>query len=135
MPSSEQQPEFFVDRNLGRHKVPQGLASAGFVVHTLASVYGSREETVTDVEWLTDAGAQHWIVLTKDDRIRWRKAEIEALAAARARVFCLTNANLRAEQQVAFFVTNKFRILQRARKPGPYIYGVYENTLRRVWPP
>lgn len=126
--------EFLVDRSLGRYVVPQGLAAAGFRVRTLASIYGSREEEITDVEWLVDAGAANWVVLTKDDRIRWRKVEIEALAAANVRVFCLTNANLTAPQQVAYFVTNKHRILQRARKPGPYIFGVYEKDIRRIWP-
>jgi len=50
------------------------------------------------------------------------------------RAFCLTNAQLRAEEQTKRFVDNINRILQRARKRGPYIYGVYEGRLERLWP-
>jgi len=35
----------------------------------------------TDETWLADAGRNHWIVLMKDDRIRYRPAELQALAA------------------------------------------------------
>jgi hypothetical protein len=26
------------------------------------------------------------------------------------------------------------RIIQRSRRPGPYMYGVYPEGLRRLWP-
>ncbi len=61
-------------------------------------------------------------------------AEREALMRAGVRAFCLTNAQLRAEEQTKRFVENINRILQRARKRGPYIYGVYEGRLERLWP-
>jgi hypothetical protein len=32
-------------------------------------------------------------------------------------------------------VNNLDRILRQARIPGPYIYGVYENRIERLWPP
>ncbi|MGH2865871.1 MAG: hypothetical protein ACRDJX_11575 [Solirubrobacteraceae bacterium] len=57
------------------------------------------------------------------------------MTVAGLRVFCLTSAGLRGEQQVERFVSNRHRIAQRARKPGPYICGVYERKLRRLWPP
>jgi len=63
----------------------------------------------------------------KDDAIRRRPAERDALTEARVRAFCLTNAQLRAAEQTARFVENRHRIVQAARKPGPYIYGVYER--------
>jgi hypothetical protein len=54
---------------------------------------------------------------------------------AAARVFCLTTAKLRGAEQTERFVHNRHRIVRQARKPGPYIYGVYENGLKRLWPP
>lgn len=74
------------------------------------------------------------IGLMKDDAIRRRPAEREALAEATLRTFCLTNAQLRAEEQSARFVGNLERILRQAEKPGPYIYGVYVGYIRRLWP-
>lgn len=136
-PSRQQpdQPEFLVDRSLGRHHLPGALRDLGFVVHTLADIYGERRaQEVEDQEWIERAGREGWVVLTKDDRIRYRKVERDAFVAAKLRVFCLTTAKLRANEQTARFVNNINRILQRLRKPGPYIYGVYEKRLERIWP-
>ena len=128
-------PEFLVDRSLGRHHLPNALRDLGCIVHTLADVYGEkRSQSVEDHEWLQRAGRNDWIVLTKDDRIRYRHVEREAFMSANLRVFCLTTAKLNAEQQTARFVDNINRIVQRARKSGPYIYGVYEGRLERIWP-
>ena len=105
------------------------------MVHTLASVYGEHPgQRVNDERWLREAGAQGWVALMKDDRIRRRPAERDALVEAGLRAFCLTNAQLRAAEQTERFVSNRHRIIQQARKPGPYIYGVYEGGLRRLWP-
>jgi PIN domain-containing protein len=128
-------PEFFIDRSLGRRHLAEALRARGQTVHTLSSVYGEQAgQSIADERWLHDAGAQGWIVLMKDDAIRRRPAERDALIAAGVRAFCLTNAQLRSAEQTARFVTNLNRILQQARKPGPYIYGVYDSTLRRLWP-
>lgn len=32
-------------------------------------------------------------------------------------------------------VLTKERIIRQAREPGPYIYGVYEGRISRIWPP
>lgn len=128
-------PEFLVDRSLGRHRLPNALRDRGLVVHTLAEVYGERRsQRISDREWIERAGRENWVVLTKDDRIRYRRVEREAFVAANLRVFCLTSANLRGDEQIARFVSNVNRILQRSQKPGPYIYGVYRNRLERIWP-
>jgi hypothetical protein len=137
MASKRQQPEpeFFVDRSLGK-SIVAGLRAVGLTVHSMADIYQERPgQLLADQVWLRDAGKNNWIVLTKDDAIRRRPAERDALTDAAVRVFCLTNRNLRAAQQTERFVTNRHRILQRARKPGPYVYGVYEKQLKRLWPP
>jgi hypothetical protein len=84
--------------------------------------------------WLRDAGLHAWVVLTKDDHIRRRPAERDALIEAAVRVFCLTNAQLRASEQIERFVGNRHRIIRRARKPGPFTDGVYRDGVRRLWP-
>ena len=102
----------------------------------MASVYGEkRAQEMADEEWLADVGQRGWVVLMKDTRIRRRPSERDALAAAGVRAFCLVSGQLRAEEQTARFVSNLGRILRQARTPGPYIYGVYENRIERLWPP
>jgi hypothetical protein len=128
-------PEFFIDRSLGRRHLAEALRALGLTVHTMALVYGERPaQEIADERWLRDVGAKGWIVLMKDDAIRRRPAELAALVDAGVRAFCLTNAQLRAAEQTERFVSNRHRIIQQARKPGPYIFGVYEDGIRRIWP-
>jgi len=128
--------EFFVDRSLGRHIVSDALRAAGAAVHVMADVYGERiGQGLADTEWLRDAGANGWVVLMKDDRIRYRPAELEALTAAGVRAFCLTNANLRGAEMAQRFVDQLPKIQRIASEyPGPYIYGVYADGIRALWP-
>lgn len=127
--------EFFIDRSLGRRHLAQALGDLGFTVHTMASVYGEQvAQELDDERWLADAGEHDWIVLMKDDAIRRRPAERDALSEAKVRAFCLTNAQLRASEQSARFVGNIERIQRQTKKPGPYIYGVYDGYIKRLWP-
>jgi hypothetical protein len=43
-----------------------------------------------DVVWLTEAGAQRWVVITHDDRIRYNQLEKQAALAAKVRFFSIT---------------------------------------------
>lgn len=128
-------PEFFIDRSLGRRIVADALSASGLVVHTMASVYGEEVgQGLRDETWLRDVGLRGWAVLMKDDAIRRRPAEREALIEGGVRAFCLTNAQLRGEEMARRFVDNRERILRQARQPGPYIYGVYDGRIARLWP-
>jgi hypothetical protein len=127
--------EFFLDRSLGK-SIGIALRAEGLIVHSMAEVYGEEQaQRLPDEVWLRDAGENDWIVLTKDDAIRRRPAEREAMIEAAVRVFCLTAAQLRGAEQTARFIQNRHRIMRQAEKPGPYIYGVYEKELKRLWPP
>lgn len=133
---SDSRPEFFVDRSLGRHVVPDALRAAGATVHVMADVYGERiGQGLADTEWLRDAGANGWVVLMKDNKVRHRPAELEALTTSGVRAFCLTNANLRATEMAQRFVDQLPRIQSIASEHlGPYIYGVYADGVRVLWP-
>jgi PIN like domain len=135
MPSPEEPtPEFFVDRSLGK-SIVEGLRATGLTVYSMADIYGEkRGQLLADEVWLRDAGKNDWIVLTKDDAIRRRPAERDVLTDAAVRVFCLTNRNMRGAEQTERFASNRHRILHQARRPGPYIYGVYAGGLKRLWP-
>lgn len=113
----------------------EALRAAGATVHTLASVYGEEPaQRVADVDWLALAGARDWAVLMKDDRIRRRPAELKALTTAGVRAFCVTNASLTGQEYAALLVRHRHRIVQRCRRAGPYIDGVYTHGLTRLWP-
>jgi PIN like domain len=57
---TEQSPEFFVDRSLGK-SIVKGLRAAGMTVLSMADVYGEeRAQLLPDEVWLRDAGEKGW---------------------------------------------------------------------------
>jgi hypothetical protein len=124
-------PTLFIDRSLGRRQVPDMLRAAGLRLHTLAEVYGiPADETIADVEWLTRAGREGWVVLMKDERIRYRPAERAAVLDHSVRAFCLTSGNLRATDMASLYLGVLDRIAAACAAPGPFLYGVSRQGLR-----
>jgi hypothetical protein len=58
--------------------VPDALRGAGLDVRVHDDLFPQGTE---DVIWLRDAGAHGWVVLTRDDRIRYNQLEKEAVLA------------------------------------------------------
>lgn len=114
--------------------VPNALRNAGVEVVTLANWYPETEEFVPDEEWIRDATQAGLVILMKDDRIRRRPHERQAILESGARAFVITNAALTGPAMAKLFVSNLNRIRQRSRHPGPYIYGVYPGRLERLFP-
>jgi hypothetical protein len=126
-------PELFLDRSLGRRQVPDLLRAAGLRLRTLAEVYGiPADETIADVDWLTRAGRERWIVLMKDERIRYRPAERAALVNHSVRAFCLTSGNLRAAEMAQLYIAVLDKLTVACAAPGPFLYVVSRSGLRRV---
>jgi hypothetical protein len=99
------------------------------------SVYGpDAEQQISDVRWVTEGAEQGWVLLSKDAKMRHRSVELAAIEAAGARVFLLTNQQLLSAEQNTIFLDNIHRIIRLARKPGPYVYGVYRDRVARLWP-
>lgn len=93
----------------------------------MVDVYGEEKaQRLADEVWLRDAGENDWIVLTKDDAIRRRPAERDALTAAAVRAFCLTAGHLRGAEQIERFVGNRHRILKQARSKALHLRRLRE---------
>jgi heme-degrading monooxygenase HmoA len=131
----QQPPEFFVDRSLGRHMVPEALRARGFTVHTMADVYPDGEdERVIDTRWITEADEAGWVALTKDERIFRNPEEQDALVRSRLCVFAITNQHLTGPEMAERLVVNINRIVQRSRKRGPFVDVIYRESVERRWP-
>jgi hypothetical protein len=58
-----------------------------------------------DLEWLTAIGKKNWIVVTRDERIRYRVAEKHAIRRAKVRAFVLAaQGDLRADMLAQNFL-------------------------------
>ncbi len=123
----------FLDRSLGRHKVPSLLREAGLVVVTLAEVYGiPHDETVGDTEWLEMVGREGWVAFTKDVEIRRNQLERERVGTSGVRLFCLSRQDLTAEAMASRFLTNLRQIARACQEPGPFIYAVHKSRIQKI---
>jgi PIN like domain len=126
-------PRFFVDRGLGKRHVPPVFQAAGFEVVLMSDLYPDGEDQlVGDDRWIEEVGALGLVALTKDTAIT--RAHTAALERSTLRVFALPNANLTGPEMAERFNTNLHRIVQRSRKPGPFVDVVNPTSLSRRWP-
>lgn len=128
-------PELFLDRGLGRHVVAGALREAGLVVHVMEAVFGDDPKWRKDEVWIPEVAGRGWIILMKDDQVRMKPRERQALMSCGAKVFCITNANISGPDMAERFVKHQAKIVRLARKPGPYVYGVYDDDVVRLFPP
>jgi hypothetical protein len=113
--------------------VPDGLRHAGWQVVTLADHYGEpHAQAVPDEAWLSLAGERGWAVLMKDDRIRYRTSERQALASAGVNAFCLASGNLRADQMLTMFLEHAGEIQAACLTAGPSLYVLSRTGMRRI---
>ena len=113
---------FFIDRSLGVEPIRSELIKCGLAVEIHDDHFARAEE---DRVWLRAVGERGWVVLTKDQKLRYRPLEIAALRGSNARVFVLTAGNLRGTEIAAVFVKALPRIHRVLRsQPGPFLARV-----------
>jgi hypothetical protein len=117
-------PEVFVDRSLGRRKVPDRLREAHPDVHVIAHDELFDQDTDDEI-WLREAGRRSWVVLTKDERIRRKPGEQQAIIDWGARCFCLhPTTGMRAEDMAEVLTRTLPRMLKIAeaeRRRGGFL--------------
>lgn len=69
-----------------------------------------------DVEWLRAAGLHRWVVITRDDRIRYNTLEKQAVVAARLRFFSITSSSLTGEEAAELILAAMPTIERLARQ-------------------
>ena len=86
-----------------------------------------------DQDWLTVCGDKGWIVLTRDEHIRRRRLEREALKAARVAVFAFTKGEATAADtaDVVLRLLGKFvSIALSERRPFLWTFGLAGRLVR-----
>src|SRR5262245_27873965 len=106
---------FFSDRSLGRKIVAQALRDVGERVEIHDDHFAPDAK---DELWLVEVGSRGWIVLTKDDRIRYRVTERTALAVAKVKTFVLTSTQLQGSEMADAFI-KAFTTNQTTHRPPP----------------
>lgn len=126
-------PLFFVDRSLGRLRLPRLLRASGWSLVTMSEHYGEQAgQTVGDTDWLRLAGENGWPALAKDERIRYRPAERAAIVHHGVRAFYLTSGNLTAEQMAEAYIVNQAAIWSSCEDEGPGLFAVTQSAIREI---
>lgn len=112
---------FFTDRDLGK-RFPHALRDVGLDAESHFDRYG--EEGVPDDRWISEVTADG-LILTHDNRIRYRSTERAVFLAAYARCFVFATrrptpfAHMRA-LMLAWDVVIQFI----GERPAPFMYGL-----------
>ena len=93
---------FFVDNNLSKD-IASGMSGFGERVEHLKDHF---KANVSDTEWLEFVGSNGWVLITRDNRIRWRPAEIRALQEHKVGAFFLGGKNLKRCELIQQLVRN-----------------------------
>ena len=85
---------FLIDRCLGTKAVPDALRPALLEGEALVILDDQFEPDTQDATWIPAAGAERWVILTKDTAMRRNPLEFGALLSANTAVFFFANAGL-----------------------------------------
>jgi hypothetical protein len=127
-------PVFFLDRNFGRKTVAAALREAGFRIEVQDDHF---TQDTRDEVWLSDVGKRGWFVLTRDERIRYRRLEQEAVHRFRVGMFLLVHwKGSTGPTMAAALIKAKAAIMRFASKQRrPFIAKVYSDGRVSVWLP
>ena len=127
-------PDLFLDRSLGRKKVPALLRDESLRLVTLAEHYGiPADEQVADSEWLELCGQRGWLAVMKDDRIRYVGVEKRALIDHRVRAAVITNANLAAIEMASRIVRAAPELAEICTgRRGPFLYALHATRIEEI---
>ena len=122
---------FYLDESIYSRALDSAMQAAGANVRRVGAdvSYGSPDEV-----WLEIVGKNKWIALMRDQRIRRRRLEIEALKAHGVAAFAFTGGQETAQQtaQTICPLLVKFaNMIVSEPKPFLYTFGV-SGTLSKV---
>lgn len=122
---------FFVEASLGSAKVCDRLRNAGATVEIHIAHFKEDED---DPVWLRDVGTRGWVVLMKDERVRHRAVELEALIQGKVAAFVFANGQRSGEAMADAFAKAFHRMKRLVRKnEKPFIAKVYTDGAAAMW--
>lgn len=119
----------FIDRSIPRG-VARALQQVRNDVRWLEDVF---PHDARDIDWLRRAGAEGWLVITRDKRVTTRPDEREAIADHRVGCFCLTQKQPLNRWGYLKLVVTAMDEMERlfGATPRPFIYAVGRTGIMR----
>ena len=116
----EAAPTFYVDESIYSHALEAALAAAGIAFDRVGITvpFGAADDT-----WLSHCGKHAYLALTRDQRIRYRPLEKQALMSYGVGCFTFTQGQATALQCAARIVELRPKMLAiAAGQPRPFLY-------------
>ena len=120
----------FIDRSVPR-PVATALQAVRSDVMWLEPYFSHR---TPDADWLSVAGRNGWLVITRDNKIRTRPAERQALLDAGVGCFMITVRRNPTKWEMLRLIVCSLNEMEQlhAQDPMPFIYALNLSGLRRV---
>lgn len=89
-----------------------------------------------DVIWLPIAGANSWVVIMRDKRIRTRPGERRQLMDHGVRAFVMTGAGNYSKWQTIELLVRRWEEIEAVvgRNAGPFIFSITQGGVARLTP-
>ena len=115
-------PTFFLDRQIGKYIVANALRKAGAIVE----VHDDHFPQVTeDVVWIPAIASRGWVLITRDQNIRYNALERAAYVSARLRGFIVTGKGMSGGEFAELMVACLPRMTRKvSRAQGPLLYTI-----------
>ncbi|MBN1577387.1 MAG: DUF5615 family PIN-like protein [Chitinispirillaceae bacterium] len=115
--------KFFFDQNLS-DKLVRGLREFGEDVIHLKEEYPNQTD-VADAEWLQNIGQKGWILISRDEYIRWHPAEIKAFRENGVGAFLLCGKGKKAWEIIQQVIRHWLRIKELADRTSKPFFLKY----------
>jgi hypothetical protein len=127
-----EEPIYFVDRNLGRKRLPNLLKKVGMKIEVLHSYFPA--ETPDD-EWIPQVVAKGWVILTGDKAIETDPINLKAVEDSAAKVFITADTNSKAEEWAAALIVGRRKLARVAEyNNGAFFVDVDKHATSHVSP-
>ena len=114
---------FFTDRDLGK-QFPAILRTAGILVEAHSDHFA---HDTPDDEWLPEVGRRGWVVLTHDQRIRYKSNERDAVMSNGVAMFVLIGTIPHPSLAHGFVATHSRVAAFLTRHSPPFIARIYQG--------
>ncbi|MYB05747.1 MAG: hypothetical protein F4Y24_05270 [Gemmatimonadetes bacterium] len=121
---------FFIDRDLGRHILPEALERAGFAVERHDLHF---EPDTPDEVWIPQVAQRGWVIVSGDRKILRRPQEVRALVESQARMLILVGNHAPADELASNLINTMDKIDELLdRMVPPAVVRVYRPSPREL---
>jgi predicted nuclease of predicted toxin-antitoxin system len=122
----------FLDRSVGTQKIAAALRALQLDVETIVDRYGAANSTIRDEQWIAEASRDGRLLISADQRIRYRPLERMAICLHAARCVTFAAGNMTADDMVALFLRHLPQVVSVATGPGPFVYHLTRERLTKM---